>query len=99
MSRWRIGVVLALVVLPVLFLAAVGSYHLWQAGLSLLVWWPMMACVAVGYLLGAYWQRKRKLLHPVDLTPPAHATERDKRAWELIEARGRAGSQLSGDKL
>jgi predicted GTPase len=99
MSRWRIAVVLGLVVLPVLFLAAVGSYHLWQAGLSLLVWWPMMACVALGYLLGAYWQRRRKLLHPVDLTPPTHATERDKRAWELIEARGRAASQLDGDKL
>ena len=85
MSRWRIGVVLALVVLPVLFLAAVGSYQLWQRGLSLAVWWPMMACVALGYLLGAYWQRRRRLLHPVDMTPPAHATERDRRAWALIE--------------
>ena len=99
MSRWRIGMVLALVVLPVLFLAAVGSYHLWQASLSLIVWWPMMACVALGYLLGAYWQRRRRLLHPVDLTAPAYATARDKRAWELIEARGRAAAELDGDKL
>ena len=99
MSRWRIGVVLALVVLPVLFLAAVGSYHLWQQGLSLVVWWPMLACMALGYLLGAYWQRKRQLLHPVDLTPPAYATERDRRAWELIEARGQAATTLDGDKL
>ena len=99
MSRWRIGVVLALVVLPFLFLAAVGSYELWQAGLSLIVWWPMIACVTLGYLLGVYWQRKRLLLYAVDMTPPEHATERDKKAWELVEARARAASKLDSDKL
>src|SRR5262249_43016263 len=34
-----------------------------------------------------------------DGPPPAHATERDKRAWGLIEARARAASRLPSDKL
>lgn len=99
MSRWRILVVLALVAVPVAFLAAAGSYFLWERGLALWVWWPLMAFLALGYLLGAYWQRKQMLLRPVELTPPAHATERDRRAWELVEARAKAAPQLGSDTL
>ncbi|MBI1913201.1 MAG: 50S ribosome-binding GTPase [Planctomycetes bacterium] len=99
MSRWRIVVVLALVAVPFLVLAGVGSYWLWVSGLGLLVWWPMMALVALGYCLGAYWQRKQMLLRPVDMTPPAHSTERDKQAWQLIAARAKAASRLDSDKL
>jgi predicted GTPase len=99
MSRWRIIVVLILVAVPLLVLAGAGSYWLLVSGYGLLVWWPMMALVALGYFLGAYWQRKQMLLHPVDMTPPAHATERDKQAWQLIEARAKAASRLDPDKL
>src|SRR5436309_2756633 len=99
MSRWRIVVVLVLVAVPFLVLAGAGSYWLWISGRGLLVWWPMMALAALGYILGAYWQRKQMLLRPVDMTPPAHSTERDKRAWQLIEARAKAASRLDSDKL
>jgi uncharacterized protein len=99
MSRWRIALVLALVALPVLVLMGVGSYTLWRVGLSLWVWLPLIGCMALGYFLAAYWQRKRQLLHPVDMTPPEHATERDRRAWALVEARAKAATNVNPERL
>jgi hypothetical protein len=52
MSRWRIILVVTLTVAPVLFLAGVGSYYLWKEGWAFRVWWPMAACLAIGYGLG-----------------------------------------------
>ncbi len=99
MSRWRIVVVVMLIVLPVLFLACVGSWHLWQSGQSFTLWWPMAGCMMLGYLLAWYWQHRRELLHPIEFTPPALSTERDQKAWELIAARAQAASQLEVSQL
>jgi predicted GTPase len=97
-SRWRIAVVLVLICFPVLFLAGVGSYFLWTSGLSLVLWWPLMAAVAVGYLLAGYWLRRRTLLHPVDFIPPEVSTERDWQAWQVVEKHARADG-ISNDQL
>ena len=70
MSRWRIYVVLGLIAAPVLFLAGVGSYHLWLSGLSFSLWWPMAFCVTLGYVLAWHWHRKQRLLKPTSFTPP-----------------------------
>jgi predicted GTPase len=99
MSRWRIVVVLALIILPILFLAGLGSYFLWQSGLSLALWWPMMACLALGYILAYRWHRARSLLGYVDYTPPEIAAERDRKAWQLVELRAKAGAALDSDTL
>jgi hypothetical protein len=99
MSRWRIAVVLALILAPFLFLAALGSYYLWTLYWGFFAWWPLVLCMAVGYTLGWYWQRKRLLLHPPDFTAPRHWTERDKQAWHLVEARARASASLPAEKL
>ncbi len=89
MSRWRIFVVLGLVALPTLLLAGAGSYYLWQTGVGLLLWWPMMACLALGYFLAHHWIRKRQLLHAIDFTPPEVSAERDRLAWQIIENRAK----------
>ncbi|HWG42779.1 MAG TPA: GTPase [Gemmataceae bacterium] len=99
MSRWRILVVIGLTGVPFLSLAGLGSYYLWTLHWGFFAWWPMALCMALGYTLGWYWQRKRLLLHPPDFSAPRHWTERDKQAWRLIEARAQAAGSLAADKL
>jgi predicted GTPase len=99
MSRWRVVLVVALVLVPFIVLAGVGSVHLWTTGYGFAFWWVMFACLATGYCLGHYWQRKRALLRPIDHNPPMYWTDRDRKAWELVKARAEAGVNVSGDKL
>jgi predicted GTPase len=86
MSRRRIFLLVALWLLPVLFLIGVGSYALWERGWWFYVWWPLAGCLAAAYLLGWYWQRSNRLL-PATNDPAGHWTDRDRNAWKLVEAR------------
>jgi predicted GTPase len=99
MSRWRIAVVAALVALPFAALAGLGSYYLWTLHWGFYAWWPLAACMALGYALGWYWQHKRRLLRPPDFETPVHWTERDAQAWKLVEARARAAAALPAEKM
>lgn len=99
MSRWRIAVVLGLILLPVLVLTGLGSYYLWTLHWGFYAWWPMAACTTLGYLLGWYWQYRRKLLHPPDFDTPTHWTDQDRRAWQLVQARAEAVDRLPADQL
>jgi hypothetical protein len=82
----RIAVVLALAFAPVLFLVGVGFYHLWDAGWSFVTYWPMAACWLAAYLLGAYWSRRRKPTAGTEEPTPNYWTDRDKQAWQIVEA-------------
>lgn len=99
MSRWRVVVVIGLILTPFLFLAGMGSYYLWLRGWSFFVWWPSALCMGLGYALGWYWQRKRLLLHPSEADSPRHWTEQDQRAWQLVQNEARAAASLPVDKL
>ncbi|MHB1424497.1 MAG: GTPase family protein [Gemmataceae bacterium] len=99
MRGWRVLLVTGLIVAPLLFLTAAGSYYLWTRGWGFFVWWPLALCIAAGYTLGLYWQRKRLLLHPPDFTPSRHWTEKDNAAWQLVRKYAQAADSLSGDKL
>jgi predicted GTPase len=99
MSRWRIVVVALLTVGPFVVLAGIGSYYLWSNHLGFAFWWVMAACMSAGYVLGWYWQHKRRLLRPPNFDPPLYWTDRDKRAWELVKARAEAAPRLDPDKL
>jgi hypothetical protein len=98
MHRWRLILLALLVAAPVLFLIGYGSFMLWQTDWAFWAWWPMAACLALAYLLGWYWQRKQGLLR-VDFTVPLHWTDRDRQAWQLVEARGKAAAKLDPEKL
>lgn len=89
MSRWRVAVLLVLFVLPLVFLIGFGSYRLWQLGLMVYVWWPLSACVALGYFLGWYWLRQKQLIAPIDFSAPLEWTQRDRDAWKLVELRAK----------
>jgi predicted GTPase len=99
MSRWRIILLIILSLAPLVLLAALGSYFLWEKHWGFLAWWPMAACWALAYFLGWYWQRQQKLLHGPDFTAPLHWTDRDRRAWELVETLARAAIKISADHL
>src|SRR5437016_1916816 len=99
MSRWRAIVLAILFLSPILFLACVGSYYLWINKWSFQAWGPMAAVWILAYVLAWWWQRRNRLIRAVDLTPPLHWTERDRRAWELIEARAKKAGEIKTDQL
>jgi predicted GTPase len=99
MSRWRIAVVLALLVGPLAFLACFGGFVLWERGWGFRLWWPLMTSMAVGYYLGWYWLRHRQLLELPDSTPPVHWADRDQAAWKLVETRAQTVAQLPRNEL
>jgi len=98
LKNWRVLVLVSLVAAPVVFLVGYGSYQLWWSGWSFWAWWPMTGCLMLAYVLGLYWQRRKRLL-TVDFTPPLHWTDRDRQAWLLVEARAKAAAKLGADKL
>lgn len=99
MSRWRLVLIAALLLLPVAVLAILGSYFLWHEHLWLYVWWPLTACMAAGYILAWYWQRRRKLIAAPEVTPSLIWTERDRAAWKLVEARAETAAQIDPNLL
>ncbi|HTU18616.1 MAG TPA: GTPase [Gemmataceae bacterium] len=99
MSRWRIAVVIGLVLGPFVFLAAAGSYYLWTLRWGFFAWWPLALSMGIGYTLGWYWQRQRLLLHPPDFSASRHWTEQDNSAWQLVQAHAQAGGSLPAEKL
>jgi predicted GTPase len=99
MSRWRLLLVAALLAAPLAALALVGSVALWREQLWRYAWWPLAACMALGYYLAWHWHRKRKLLPAPEVASESHWTERDRQAWKLVEARAEAAAKLPPDKF
>jgi predicted GTPase len=99
MSRWRIITVAVLIGGPFAVLALLGSYYLWSIGWTYRVWWPLTFCMIAGYLLGWYWQRRQRLLKPIEFERPLHWTERDFQAWKVVEARARAAAGVDPERL
>lgn len=83
----RVAAVLALALAPVVFLAGVGGYHLYDRGWSFVSYWPMTACWLAAYFLGWYWVRRvRRPLPGGSGEPvPNYWTDRDQRAWQVVE--------------
>jgi hypothetical protein len=98
-SKWRIAILVFLVVLPILFLVVAGSVLLWQQTWGVWVWWGLALAMAAAYFLAWHWQRKRKLLPTPEHAPPMHWTPRDHEAWRLVEARTKTVGAVASDKL
>src|SRR2546426_11809567 len=99
MSRWRIAILILLTAAPFVALACYGAYALWERDRLFLAWWPLAGSLALAYLLGWYWQRKKRLLHPPDFSPGMHWTDRDREAWKLVQARAQQAPSLDPDRL
>ena len=98
-SRWRLAILVGLVLIPILFLIGVGTWALWLWGWWYIVWWPLAACFTVAYLLALYWQHKARLLAGPDFTPALHWTARDEEAWRLVEARAKAVKAIPPERF
>jgi predicted GTPase len=98
-SRWRILIVLVLALAPFVALTSLGGYYLWLRGWSFWAWWPMAVCWIAAYLLVFYWHRSLKLLGRPDVEIPPHWSERDKQAWQIVEARARNLEKLTPEDL
>ena len=85
-DRWRILVVLLLVLVPFVALAGAGSYFLWQTGLGFWLWLVMCVCLSTGYLLGWYWMHRKELLRPPAVVPARSWSDQDKEAFKKVEA-------------
>lgn len=94
MSVWRIAVVAVLLGGPVVALAGLGSYHLLSQPWGWLFWWGFLLAMIAGYVLAAYWVRKRRLLPNPEPPPPLYWTEKDHEAWKLVQARADAADKL-----
>src|SRR4051812_48414405 len=99
MSRWRIAVLVMLTVAPFLGLAGVGLYFLWERGLSMYTGWIIAAFFAAAYGLAWYWQRTQQLVLPISFRPSLHWTDRDREAWQLVEARAKQAAQFDPERL
>lgn len=84
MKWWRWYILLGLFGLPVIVLMGLGFYFLWQSGWGLLLGWGLLACIGLAYFLALRWQKKQKLLQP-PMDIPLVWTERDHRAWKIVE--------------
>ena len=98
MTRLRLILLALLFLAPFVVLMGFGGYYLWHAGI-LWVWWPLLACMGLAYFLAWRWTRKRGLLPPTDIPPPEYWTERDKIAWERVDAKARSFEKVTLDQI
>lgn len=98
MTRLRVIVLVILFLLPFVVLLGIGGYHLWEHS-YLWVWWPLLACMGLSYFLAWRWTRKQGLLPPTDTPPPEYWTERDKIAWEKVNAKAKSFEKVTLDQL
>ncbi len=96
--RWRVLILVMLTAAPFLFILGFGAFQLWRTGWSFWIWWPMAGCLALAYVLGAHWQKKRRLLR-LDTNIPLHWTDRDREAWRVVIVRADAAAKLDAEKL
>jgi predicted GTPase len=99
MTRLRIILLVLLFLMPFLVLMGLGAWYMKEAHI-LWVWWPLLSCMGLAYLLAWRWTRRNNgVLPPVDRPPPGYWTDRDKLAWERVEAKARSYETVTLDQL
>ncbi len=94
MTRIRLSLLAVLFLMPFAVLIGLGSYHLWETG-YLWVWWPLLGCFAITYFLAWRWTRGRGVLPNTAAPPPGYWTDRDKVAWEKVEAKAKSFEKVT----
>ncbi len=107
-AYWRIALILALYVVPVLVFMGIGLYYVnVQVGKDLpwvpwVSWGGMFACFLVAALLGAVFTRKGSnaiFTSPTYDDPLNYWTDRDKQAWQVVEAHAATLKPIALDDL
>ena len=84
--RIRIAVVASLFLLPVLVLSVCGLVYLRQHYAWYVFYPPIAASMMAGYWLARRWTAKPTRLPTDTEPPPAYWTDRDRTAWQAVEA-------------
>jgi predicted GTPase len=98
MTRFRLILLALLFLSPFLVLIGVGSYHLWETS-YLWVWWPLLGVFALAYYLAWRWTRRGGVLPETAPPPPGYWTERDRLAWEKVEAKAKSFEAVTLDQI
>ena len=86
-ARWRSFTLLALLVTPVLIVAAIATYALWAMGLVNWYWLLVPGCWGVALLLARRWKTSLVPLPKTGGTVALHWTPRDEKAWQVVKGR------------
>ncbi len=84
--RVRIAVVASLFLVPVLALSLCGLVFLRQHYPWYVYYPPLAVCMMTGYWLARRWTAKPAKLPTDAAPPPAYWTDRDRQAWQAVEA-------------
>jgi predicted GTPase len=98
MTRTRLIVLAIMFILPFLVLMGLGGYHLWATN-HLWVWWPLLACMALSYLVAWRWTRRDHLLPPAETQIPGYWTERDKTAWAMVDTKAKSFEKVTLEQI
>jgi uncharacterized protein len=96
---WRLYVISALIVLPVVVLVGAGMMALWRTGLYVWLWWLLPVCWLPAWLLAHYWRRQLVAASASLGEPAAYWTPRDEAAWSLVRAEQQRALQIPPDRL
>jgi len=98
MTRVRLTLLVLLFLTPFAVLIGLGSYHLWEKG-YLWIWWPLLACFGFAYFMSWRWTRRGGVLPDTAVPPPDYWTDRDKIAWEKVDAKAKSFESVSLDQI
>jgi predicted GTPase len=98
LTRFRLILLALLFLLPFAVLIGIGSYHLWVVG-YLWVWWPLLGCFALTYYTAWRWTRARGALPDTAPAAPGYWTDRDKLAWEKVDAKARSSDKVTLEEI
>ena len=98
MTRLRLIFLTLLFLAPFVVLMGLGGYYLWKAD-ALWVWWPLLACMGLAYFLAWRWTRRRGMLPPTEIPAPEYWTDRDKLAWEKVDAKAKSFEKVTLDQI
>jgi len=99
MRRFGEAILVVLLLLPVILLAAVGGWAMWQTGALKWAWLILPGCWGTAYLLSRWWRSDLLLLPASRPQSAPHWTGQDEQALELVEARQRRVKDLPPKNL
>jgi predicted GTPase len=98
MTRLRLIFLTLLFLAPFAVMTGFGVYFLWKADL-MWVWWPLLGSMGLAYFLAWRWTRKRGMLPATDIPPPEYWTDRDRIAWEKVDAKARSFQSVTLEQI
>jgi predicted GTPase len=98
MTRSRLILLAVLFLAPFLVLIGFGGLFLYDNDL-LWVWWPLLGLMGLTYFLAWWWTRGHGMLPDTAPPPPEYWTDRDRIAWEKVEAKAKSYQKVTLDEI